>query len=88
MDKSRHTSRPALFQALVSAKIYMYKLMIDIQRNRPIIFDRKVLINKEQWRGTIVEFSLEGDYFRAMPKILEYLKQTAMINPYANYNFR
>jgi DNA topoisomerase-6 subunit B len=69
------------------SKIYSYKLMIDIQRNRPIILDRKVLINKEQWRGTIVEFCLEGDYLRAMPKILDYFKQTAMVNPYANLTF-
>ncbi len=69
------------------AKVYSFKLMIDIQRNRPIILDRKVLINKDQWRGTIVEFALEGDYLRAMPKILEYFKQTAMVNPYANLTF-
>jgi DNA topoisomerase-6 subunit B len=70
-----------------TAKIYSFKLMIDIQRNRPVILDRKVQINKDQWRGTIVEFSLEGDYLRAMPKILEYFKQTAMVNPYANLTF-
>jgi len=70
-----------------SSKIYSFKLMIDIQRNRPIILDRKVLINKDGWRGTIVEFTLEGDYLRAMPKILEYFKQTAMVNPYANLTF-
>jgi DNA topoisomerase-6 subunit B len=69
------------------AKIYSFKLMIDIQRNRPVILDRKVLINKEQWRGTIVEFTLEGDYLRARSKILDYLKQTAMVNPYANLTF-
>ena len=69
------------------AKIYSFKLMMDIQRNRPIILDRKVMINKEQWRGTIVEFCLEGDYLRAMPKIIEYFKQTAMVNPYANLTF-
>lgn len=68
-------------------KIYSFKLMIDIQRNRPIILDRKVMINKENWRGTIVEFSIEGDYLRSMPKILEYFKQTAMVNPYANITF-
>jgi len=68
-------------------KIYQFKLMIDIQRNRPIILDRKVLINKEGWRGTIIEFTLEGDYLRSMPKILEYFKQTAMVNPYANITF-
>jgi DNA topoisomerase-6 subunit B len=82
------THQPAsIFSSVGIAKIYMYKLMIDIQRNRPLILDRKVLINKEQWRGTIVEFCLEGDYFRAMPKILEYFKQTAMMNPYANLTF-
>ncbi|UCF45488.1 MAG: DNA topoisomerase VI subunit B [Candidatus Bathyarchaeota archaeon] len=70
-----------------STKIYSFKLMIDIQRNRPIILDRKVLVNKEQWRGTIVEFTLEGDYLRAKSKILEYFKQTAMVNPYANLTF-
>jgi DNA topoisomerase-6 subunit B len=69
------------------SKIYISKIMIDIQKNRPIILDRKILLNKEKWRGTIVEFSLEGDYFRAMPKILEYLKQTALVNPYANITF-
>ncbi len=68
-------------------KIYSFKLMIDIQRNKPIIIDRKVLINKDGWRGTIVEFTLEGDYLRAMPKIIEYFKQTAMVNPYANITF-
>jgi DNA topoisomerase VI subunit B len=68
-------------------KIYSFKLMIDIQRNKPIILDRKVMINKDGWRGTIIEFTLEGDYLRAMPKIIEYFKQTAMVNPYANLTF-
>jgi DNA topoisomerase-6 subunit B len=82
------THQPALVTSSTgTAKIYSFKLMIDIQRNRPVILDRKVLINKEQWRGTIVEFCLEGDYLRAMPKIIEYFKQTAMVNPYANLTF-
>jgi DNA topoisomerase-6 subunit B len=82
------THQPAFVTSSTgSAKIYSFKLMIDIQRNRPLILDRKVLINKEQWRGTIVEFNLEGDYLRARAKILEYFKQTAMVNPYANLTF-
>ena len=82
------THQPALIiSSTGSAKIFVYKIMIDIQRNRPIIIDRKVLLNKEGWRGTIVEFTLEGDYLRAMPKILDYFKQTAMVNPYANLTF-
>ena len=82
------THQPArVISSTGRSRIYAYKLRIDIQRNRPLILDRKVLINKEGWRGTIVEFSLEGDYSRAMPKILEYFKQTAMVNPYANMTF-
>ena len=70
-----------------TARIYEYKLMIDIQNNRPIILNHKTHVNKERWHGTVVEFSLEGDYLRAMPKVLEYLKQTAVVNPYANITF-
>jgi DNA topoisomerase-6 subunit B len=82
------THQPAyVISSTGMAKIYMYKLMIDIQRNRPIILDRRVSINKEMWRGTVVEFTLEGDYLRSMPKILDYFKQTAMVNPYANLTF-
>lgn len=68
-------------------RVYDYKLMIDIQKNRPIILHRKAHMNRERWHGTVVEFSLEGDYLRAMSKIIEYLKQTAVVNPYANITF-
>jgi DNA topoisomerase-6 subunit B len=82
------THKPVLIKSSTGgSKIYEYKMMIDIQRNRPLILDRKTKTNKEGWRGTIVEFSLEGDYFRAMSKILEYLKQTALVTPYANITF-
>jgi DNA topoisomerase-6 subunit B len=82
------THKPVLIKSSTGgSKVYEYKMMIDIQRNRPLILDRRTRGNKEQWRGTIVEFSLEGDYFRAMPKILEYLKQTALVTPYANITF-
>jgi len=67
--------------------IHEYRLMIDIQRNKPIILEHRVAENGDGWRGTIVEFYLEGDYPRAMPKVLEYLKQTAVVNPYANITF-
>lgn len=70
-----------------TSRIYRYTLMIDIQRNRPVILDRGIQVNKERWRGTTVEFWLEGDYYRAMPRILEYLKQTAVVTPYANITF-
>jgi len=70
-----------------SSKLYEYEIMMDIQQNRPIVLKRKVHPNKSKWRGTILEFSTEADYVRAMPKILDYLKQTAIVAPYANITF-
>ena len=82
------THKPVLIRSSTGgSKVYEYKLMIDIQRNRPLILDRKTRRNNEKWRGTIVEYSLEGDYYRAMSKILEYLKQTALVTPYADIRF-
>ncbi len=33
-----------------TSRIYRYTLMIDIQRNRPVVLDRKIQVNKERWR--------------------------------------
>ncbi len=82
------THKPVVIKSSTGGtKVYEFKLMIDIQRNRPLILDRKTRRNKENWRGTLVEYSLEGDYYRAMSKILEYLKQTALVTPYADIRF-
>jgi DNA topoisomerase-6 subunit B len=63
------------------------ELSIDIQHNKPRINREAVKPNPNGWHGTVVEFTLEGNYLRAMPKILEYLRQTAMVNPYAEVTF-
>ncbi|MCW4022502.1 MAG: DNA topoisomerase VI subunit B [archaeon] len=82
------THKPVIIKSSTGGnKVYEFKMMIDIQRNRPVIMDRKTRRNKENWRGTIVEYSLEGDYYRAMSKVLEYLKQTALLTPYADIKF-
>jgi len=74
-----------------NSRIVEYRLMIDIEKNRPIILDRRIHANfrakSKRWRGTVVEIHLRGSYPQAMPKVLEYLKQTAIVNPYANIIF-
>ena len=66
--------------------IHFFELMIDIQSNKPIIL-KKASMKSKGWRGTIVELHLEGDYPRAASRIVEYLRQTAMVNPHANIVF-
>ncbi|MBS7656066.1 DNA topoisomerase VI subunit B [Candidatus Bathyarchaeota archaeon] len=68
-------------------EIYEYQLMIDIKNNKPIILSKKNYSNKRKWHGTILEFTTEADYPRAASKIIEYLKQTAIVVPYANITF-
>ena len=62
-------------------------LRTDIQHNKPIVLKKKTRTNGSHWKGTIIEFKTEADYSRAMPRILEYFKQTAIIVPYANLTF-
>jgi len=64
-----------------------YHLMIDIQRNEPIIRYHNQLPNKKKWHGVAVEVNIEGDYGRAHPKILDYIESTAMVAPYASITF-
>lgn len=65
---------------------YAFQLMIDIQQNVPIVV-RKETSPADGFTGTMVETTLLGDYGRASGKIQEYLKQTAMVTPYANITF-
>jgi len=80
-------SEAVIISSTGTKKIYEYHLRMDIQNNRPIVVRRMERRNQDQWHGVIIEFSMEGDYTRAMPKILEYLKQTAIVTPYADITF-
>jgi DNA topoisomerase-6 subunit B len=81
------TNTPLRIVTSTGSKAYEFSLMIDIQKNRPKVMERRLLKKQKKWRGTLVEFSIEGDYYRAMPKIIDYLGQTAMVAPYANITF-
>lgn len=79
------TNKPAkIVSSTGGSKIHDYELMIDIQANKPKIIRHRALSNSKRWRGTIVELMTQGDYARAQSKILEYLKQTAIVVPYAD----
>lgn len=68
-------------------KVHRYGLTIDIQHNKPVTLGHKTLPNENRWHGTVIDFSTEADYTRAMSKILDYLMQTAIVAPYANITY-
>jgi DNA topoisomerase-6 subunit B len=83
------TNKPAhIISSTGGMDIYEYRLLIDVEKNSPIIVEEKVHHNgSPRWRGTIIEIFLEGDYQRSSGKVLEYFKETAMANPYAEISF-
>ncbi|MBS7648289.1 DNA topoisomerase VI subunit B [Candidatus Bathyarchaeota archaeon] len=78
------THEPLEITTSTGKDLHTFKLMMDITNNKPIVLEHRTRKNNAQWKGTVVSFSLEGNYTRAAQKILEYIKQTAMVAPYAN----
>lgn len=81
------THQPVTVTSSTGGDIHEFTMMIDIERNEPMILKHKVLGNKKGWRGTVVQLQLEGDYSRIKSRLLDYLKQTAMVSPYADLTF-
>lgn len=68
-------------------KIHKFELQIDILRNKPKVILHEEFPNPSKWHGLSVETYLEGDHYKAMPRIISYFKQTAIANPHANISF-
>ncbi len=70
-----------------SKRIYYFKLRIDLNKNEPIILERGSWRKARDWHGTIASITIEGDWSRAKRYIIEYIRRTAVITPYANIVF-
>jgi DNA topoisomerase-6 subunit B len=66
---------------------YQVKMQLDIENNRPIILEENKVSKAEDERGTMVSFSLQGDWLRGKKRIFDYFNQTAIIVPYASLFF-
>ena len=62
----------------------MYDLLLDIQKNKPVILRHKRGPVK---KGLSVSIQLEGDYSKAGAKVRDYVYQTSLITPYATITF-
>ncbi|MBU0953128.1 MAG: DNA topoisomerase VI subunit B [Nanoarchaeota archaeon] len=68
-------------------EIHKYTLKIDVKKNEPVILNEKSEANPHKWRGTRISFVAEGIYREHKQSVLEYLKETAISNPFANFIF-
>lgn len=65
---------------------YTYELKIDTETNEPRIISERV----DEFftsRGTRIELEMEAAYVRGKQSVLEYLRNTAIINPHARITF-
>lgn len=82
-----NTPTRVLSATIDSEFIDEYHLNIDIQKNQPIVRYHKQIPNKKKWHGVAVEVNIEGNYSRAHLRILDYLRSTALVAPYADITF-
>jgi DNA topoisomerase VI B subunit len=64
------------------------KLDIDIYKNQPRVLAHDKLPNTEQMRGTEITVVIAGNWSSYKAKIINYLRQLAIITPYAQFMFR
>ncbi len=77
------TGKPAKIISSIGKKIHIFELMIDVIKNEPHIISHKVEKNKDKWHGVKIELEIEGRYTERAQSVIEYLKETAVMNPYA-----
>ena len=62
------------------------KLDIDIYKNEPRILKHEKKDNDTAWRGTEISVIIGGKWQSYQSKVLNYMKQLAVITPYAEIN--
>ena len=59
----------------------LYRLLVDVVNNRPIVVERKIQPRSED--GTTVTVTLKGDLQRSQDRIIDYLRYSTISTPYA-----
>jgi len=70
-----------------SGKTSFFDLMIDIKKNEPEIVSHQFVADGKNWHGFKVEMEVEGRYIKSKQSVPEYIRQTAISNPYAEIIF-
>ena len=81
------TGKPVKVISSTGKKIHEFELMIDVTKNEPKIISHSVKENPKKWHGVRVELEIEGRYVRGSQSVIQYLKQTAIANPFAHIIF-
>ncbi|TVU11126.1 hypothetical protein EJB05_44692 [Eragrostis curvula] len=64
------------------------RLDIDIHKNVPHVHLHEKKANKDHWHGAELQVVIEGNWTTHRSRILHYMRQMAVITPYAQFLFR
>ncbi|HDJ96448.1 MAG TPA: DNA topoisomerase VI subunit B, partial [Candidatus Aenigmarchaeota archaeon] len=82
------TGKPTtIISSTGNGKTSYYELMINVAKNEPKIIKHEITDGKV-WHGLQVEMEIEGRYVEGKRSVFEYLKETAIMNPYAHITFK
>ena len=65
-----------------------YVLDIDIERNEPNVHKAEKIENPGDWHGAELSVIIEGNWSAYRNKVLSYLRQLAIVTPYAQLRFK
>lgn len=79
------SGKPAIIYSRTSEKkpVHVFHLRIDTVRNEPQIVKEETEQDKIKEHGIRIEMELQGKYIQRQQSVEEYLKQTAIVNPFA-----
>ncbi|MEM7816182.1 MAG: DNA topoisomerase VI subunit B [Candidatus Aenigmatarchaeota archaeon] len=83
------TGEPTVvYSSIGDGKTHKYALKIDVKTNEPKILEEETIEDGDnKWHGVQITFVAEGVYREHKQSVLEFLKQVAIANPYANIIF-
>lgn len=82
------TGKPIRISSSTGKKINTIEMLIDVVKNAPSIISQQGESNQKKWHGIKIEMQAKGRYIEGFQSIIEYLRQTAIMNPYAKIIFK
>lgn len=81
------TGKPVKIISSTGKEIHNFELRIDVTKNEPHIILHKTEKNLDKWHGIRIEMETDGRYVEKGSSILQFIKQTAISNPYAKITY-
>jgi DNA topoisomerase-6 subunit B len=83
------TGKPTRVRSKVAQEETAWELeiIINTKKNMPEVLKEDPVIWDGKEHGTKIEFYMNGRYLQGKQSVMEYLKQTAIVNPHARFTF-